>query len=51
MSSDLEWRYVNVRQLFIFVKGSIDKGTQWVVFVPNEYTPFIAGTMPSNFTA
>ncbi|MEM7119206.1 MAG: phage tail sheath family protein [Chloroflexota bacterium] len=36
MSSDPEWRYVNVRRLFLFVEESIDEGTQWVVFEPND---------------
>jgi phage tail sheath protein FI len=36
MSSDGQWRYINVRRLFIFVEESIDKGTQWVVFEPND---------------
>jgi phage tail sheath protein FI len=36
MSSDPEWRYVNVRRLFIFIEHSIDRGTQWVVFEPNN---------------
>ncbi len=36
MSSDPEWRYVNVRRLFLMVEESIDEGTQWVVFEPNE---------------
>jgi phage tail sheath protein FI len=35
MSSDPEWKYVNVRRLFLFVEESIDQGTQWVVFEPN----------------
>jgi phage tail sheath protein FI len=35
MSSDAQWRYVNVRRLFIFVEESIDEGTQWVVFEGN----------------
>jgi phage tail sheath protein FI len=35
MSSDPEWKYVNVRRLFIFIEHSIDKGTQWTVFEPN----------------
>jgi uncharacterized protein len=37
-SSDGEWRYVNVRRLFLFVEESIDEGTQWVVFEPNDDT-------------
>ena len=36
MSSDPQWKYVNVRRLFIFVEESIDEGTQWVVFEPNS---------------
>jgi phage tail sheath protein FI len=36
MASDPEWKYVNVRRLFIFVEESIDQGTQWVVFEPND---------------
>jgi hypothetical protein len=35
-SSDPEWRYLNVRRLFLFLERSIDKGTQWVVFEPNS---------------
>jgi phage tail sheath protein FI len=30
-----EWKYVNVRRLFLYLRESIDKGTQWVVFEPN----------------
>ena len=33
---DAEWRYVNVRRLFLFLRESIDEGTQWVVFEPND---------------
>jgi len=35
-SSDPAWKYVNVRRLFIFVEKSIELGTQWVVFEPND---------------
>ena len=31
-----EWRYINVRRLFLFLRKSIDRGTQWVVFEPND---------------
>jgi len=37
-SSDPEWKYVNVRRLFMFVEESIDEGTQWVVFESNDET-------------
>lgn len=36
ISSDESWKYVNVRRLFIYVEASIDVGTQWVVFEPND---------------
>ncbi len=36
LSSDGAWRYINVRRIFIFVERSIDVGTQWVVFEPND---------------
>lgn len=32
-----EWKYINVRRLFLFLRESIDEGTQWVVFEPNNY--------------
>jgi len=36
LSSDASWRYINVRRLFNFVEESIKRGTQWVVFEPND---------------
>jgi hypothetical protein len=36
ISSDASWRYVNVRRLFNMVEQSIELGTQWVVFEPND---------------
>ncbi|HSV65915.1 MAG TPA: phage tail sheath subtilisin-like domain-containing protein [Mycobacteriales bacterium] len=36
LTSDPEWRYVNVRRLFNFVEKSILSGTNWVVFEPND---------------
>ena len=36
LSSDPAWRYINVRRLFNFVEESIQAGTQWVVFEPND---------------
>jgi phage tail sheath protein FI len=33
---DPDWKYINVRRLFIFVEESIDEATQWVVFEPND---------------
>jgi phage tail sheath protein FI len=37
LSSDPEWRYINVRRLFIMVESSIERATQWVVFEPNDH--------------
>jgi phage tail sheath protein FI len=36
MSSDGAWKYVNVRRLFLFLEESIDEGTQYAVFEPND---------------
>ncbi len=36
LSSDPAWRYVNVRRLFNYIEKSIEHGTQWVVFEPND---------------
>ncbi len=36
ISSDPAWRYINVRRLFNFIEKSIELGTQWVVFEPND---------------
>jgi phage tail sheath protein FI len=36
LSSDASWRYINVRRLFNFVEKSIQMGTQWIVFEPND---------------
>jgi Bacteriophage tail sheath protein len=38
ISSDPEWKYVNMRRYFAYLERSIDKGTQWVVFEPNGET-------------
>jgi phage tail sheath protein FI len=35
VSSDPEWKYVNVRRYFNFLESSIDRGTQWAVFENN----------------
>jgi phage tail sheath protein FI len=29
-------KYVNVRRSFVYVEESVDQGTQWAVFEPNE---------------
>jgi hypothetical protein len=35
-TSDPEWKYVNIRRYFNYLERSIDYGTQWVVFEPNN---------------
>ena len=35
LSSDPEWKYLNVRRYFLYLERSIEKGTQWAVFEPN----------------
>jgi tail sheath protein/GNAT acetyltransferase-like protein len=35
-SPDPEWKYVNVRRYIAFLEHSIDEGTQWAVFGPND---------------
>jgi hypothetical protein len=35
-SSDALWKYLNVRRLFLYVEESIEEGTQWAVFEPND---------------
>src|SRR5262249_46708370 len=35
ISSDPEWKYVNLRRYFAYLERSIDVGTQWAVFEPN----------------
>ena len=35
-SSDPNWKYINVRRLFIFIEESIKANTNWAVFEPND---------------
>ena len=36
VSTDTQWKYVKVRRLFIFIEESLEKGTKWLVFEPNN---------------
>lgn len=36
VTSNSLWKYINVRRLFLYLEESIEKGTQWVVFEPND---------------
>lgn len=47
--ANTEWRYINVRRLFLFLRESIDEGTRWVVFEPNE--PGLWAKIRRNITA
>ena len=42
-------KYVNVRRTLLFLRESIDEGTQWVVFEPN--TPALWQKITRNVTA
>jgi uncharacterized protein len=58
-----EWKYVPIRRLALYIEASIDEGTQWAVFEPNDeplwtelrthignfmYTLFRDGAFPAN---
>ncbi len=49
LSADPEWKYINIRRLFLFLEESLDKATQWVVFEPNS--PALWGSIIRNITA
>ncbi len=50
LSSDPEWRYINVRRIFNYVSSSIMQGTQWAVFEPNDQRLWTSLTIAiSNF--
>jgi phage tail sheath protein FI len=36
LSSDSDWRFINVRRLLLMLEKAIRIGTQWVVFEPNS---------------
>ena len=38
LSADPDWAQINIRRLFIFLEKSIETGTQWVAFEPNDPT-------------
>lgn len=44
-----EFKYVNVRRLLLYLRKSIDQGTQWVVFEPND--PSLWAKITRNITA
>lgn len=36
LSNDPLWKYVSIRRLFLYLERSIDQGTQWAAFEPND---------------
>jgi phage tail sheath protein FI len=36
VSSDVDWRYVNVRRLMMMIEKAIEAAIQWAVFEPNS---------------
>jgi phage tail sheath protein FI len=36
LSDDPDWRYINVRRLFIMLRRTLEEGTRWVVFEAND---------------
>jgi phage tail sheath protein FI len=49
LSADPEWKYINIRRLFLYLEESIDLASQWVVFEPNS--PSLWGSVTRNITA
>lgn len=35
-ADEFQWRYINVRRLFIMLKRALEEGTQWAAFEPND---------------
>ncbi len=36
ITSNANWKYINVRRLFIFIEETIKANTNWVIFEPND---------------
>jgi uncharacterized protein len=47
--ANAEWKYINVRRFFLFLRESIEEGTQWCVFEPND--PQLWGKIKRNVSA
>ncbi|MCA9675093.1 MAG: phage tail sheath family protein [Kofleriaceae bacterium] len=41
-STDPDWRYINVRRLFIMLRRTLDVGFSWVTFEPNSHGTWAA---------
>jgi phage tail sheath protein FI len=40
MCSNPQWAYVHVRRLVIYTEDSLDAGTKWAAFEPNDERPW-----------
>jgi uncharacterized protein len=49
MSSDPDWRFVNVRRLMSMVEKALEIGLQWAVFEPNGFLTRARATMTVTF--
>lgn len=49
VTSDAEWKYINIRRLFLFLEESLDEASRWVVFEPND--PKLWGAVIRNITS
>jgi phage tail sheath protein FI len=49
LADDAEWKYVNVRRLFLNVRQTVQKGTEWAVFEPNNES--LWGSLRRNIAA
>lgn len=49
LSDDAEWRYINIRRLFLNVRETLQDGTEWAVFEPNDAS--LWGNLKRNISA
>lgn len=47
--ADAEWKYINVRRLFNMIEKSLENGSKWAVFEPNDV--FLWKKLKRNITA
>ncbi|MEO1575608.1 MAG: phage tail sheath subtilisin-like domain-containing protein [Pseudomonadota bacterium] len=48
LSNSPQWRYVNVRRLYMMIRESLIDGCQWAVFNPNDHETRMALTFTCN---
>ena len=49
MSSDPDWRFVNVRRLMMMIEKALEIALQWAVFEPNGFLTRARATMSATF--